>query len=145
MIRARRATEALRRAVGRFIQRHPDPNNAGAATARATPAPVVALVDLGNVCPNRDEQDHADALLLIGALLRSACPRPPGTPSLPIEIECRLYGGFRDINGLATERRAWVSRYIKNLRGLEGGVRVVPSHETPPVRSPPCLATSGHE
>jgi hypothetical protein len=96
-------------------------------SVRLAPAPVVALIDLGNVCPNRSEQDHLDALLLLGEMLRRACPRDATARQHPIEVECRLYGGFRDINGGATERRAWVTRHLGTLRGLADGVRVVPT------------------
>ena len=91
-----------------------------------TPAPVVALVDVANVCPTRAEQDHVDALILIGLMVRAACPRPPTAESAAVEVECRLYGGFRDIDGHATESRAWLTRHIHELRGLQSGIRVIP-------------------
>lgn len=99
------------------------PRHIGSVT---TPAPVVALIDIGNVCPRKAEQDHVDALNLIGLLIRDACPRP-NSARVAVEVECRLYGGFRDIDGHATERRAWLTRHLHELRGLQGGVRVLPT------------------
>jgi len=96
-----------------------------ASAARHPAPPTIALVDLASVCPSGNEQSHVDALDLIGVLVRGACGRKAEYPGIH-EVECRVYGGFRDITGKPTERRAWLARNLAILRGLRDGVRIIP-------------------
>ncbi len=104
-----------------------------------TERPIVALVDVANVCPERGEQDHLDALILIGLMVRAACSDPGAKRQRVVEVDCRLYGGFRDVNGSPTERRSWLTRHLNELRGLQGGVRIVPTIAEHIVTAPDAL------
>jgi hypothetical protein len=87
----------------------------------------LALVDFASICPTGDEADHADALELMAYLIRSACSATPETARTVHEVDCRIYGGFRDIAGAATERKAWLVRHLQLARGLLDGIRIVPT------------------
>jgi hypothetical protein len=91
------------------------------------PAATIACVDLASICPSGDEQSHIDALELTALIVRDACGATKGGRPNPHEVECRVYGGFRDVNGQPTERGAWLARHISKLRGLSDGIRIVPS------------------
>jgi hypothetical protein len=90
------------------------------------PPATIALIDLASVCPSGDEQRHADALDLISLMVRGWCGAVPGHSSAVHEVECRLYGGFRDVVGNPTPRRLWLVKHLERLRGLTGGIRLVP-------------------
>jgi hypothetical protein len=87
--------------------------------------PIIALVDIASVCPSGNEQDHVDALELVGNMLRTMHGTTDASRSV-VEVACRIYGGFRDIAGNPTERRTWLARNLNRLRGLADGVRLIP-------------------
>ncbi len=88
---------------------------------------TIALVDVSSICPSGDERSHIDALDLIALLVRTGCGVEAPAPHAVHEVECRLYGGFRDIAGRPTERGTWLTRHIGQLRGLKDGIRIVPT------------------
>jgi len=87
----------------------------------------VALVDLANVCPTRDEQDHIAALLLVAEIVRDVCAKALPANGNVLEVECRFYGGFRGVDGRPTERHVWLARHVEKVRGLRGHIRIVPT------------------
>jgi len=87
---------------------------------------TVAFVDFASICPSGGESDHEDALELMALLIRTACQATNPAHGAVWEVDCRVYGGFRDIRGQPTERKAWLVRHLRLAGGLRDGVRIVP-------------------
>jgi hypothetical protein len=99
------------------------------ATQRTLVAPTlssVALVDLLNVNPAaKTDHDYEDLMDLVGDLIRRTLA--PDTPTGQVhEVDCRLYAGFTDRHGGATEQYTRTLRQLRRLTGLQDRVRIVP-------------------
>ena len=106
------------------------------ADGRSASPATLAVIDLASICPSGDEQTHIDAMELLAIIVRESCGVEPGDTH---EVECRLYGGFRDITGIPTERGRWVVQHAELLRGLRDGVRIVPRIIEAPSSAPDAI------
>jgi len=69
---------------------------------------------------------YSDAIDLLATLVRRIVVARM-TEEVPVhEVICRLYGGWFDITGGATEQRSWILKHLRRLQGLADGVRLVP-------------------
>jgi hypothetical protein len=98
----------------------------GPAESQETHAASLALVDFASICPSGGEPGHADALDLLAVMIRARCGWPSALRSTVHEVDCRIYGGFRDVAGSPTESRVWLTKHLARARGLKDGIRVVP-------------------
>lgn len=90
------------------------------------PERIVALVDLFNVSSSpKTDIDYEEALLLVGELIRRSVANA-SSQNRTLEVTCRLYGGFVNVNGDPTEQYSRLLPKLRLLRGIESGVRILP-------------------
>ena len=88
---------------------------------------MLALIDFASVCTGpRSDAGVRDALDLVAELISEMVSRF-GSGHDVHEVQCRLYGGWRDVTGKPTEHLVWVIRHLGRLRGLRGRMRIVPT------------------